>query len=394
MKLFSYLAIDEQGREHAGTRQALTKDELTGNLLHEGLLLRHARVCRRNRAIGPRNVEALMIQLELLLRANISVVDALKLASRTSTGDCRWLALTLLERIRAGDRFSDAIAFLPDVFDPLGVALLSVGEKSGEVRVAVENFRRQLQWQRSRRSRLRRILLYPLTVSTVLILVVTFLLVYVVPSFGDLLSGLGQDLPSHTRALLWLSSAISRMGWWLLGLLVLPWLLLTFFSRFTKSRMYLRRCQLVLPLLGNVILRVRLARYSRAMAELTASNIDLLEAMKISGPVLECEYLERIMESVQARVLDGESLSSAVLDCPMLPEDYGRLLALGEASGQLPEMFSQVSDLYDSASSTQLAVIEGAASPVLMSLLGGFLMWIVLAVLGPIYDVLSVAGSF
>lgn len=394
MKTYSYTALDEWGGEHRGVRLAHGKRELSKELLNDGLLLDHARSHWGNRASRAQTVEALMARLELLLRANISVVDALELLGQTAPKDCRSLSITLLEHIRAGSRFSDAVTSMPQFFDPLCIALLGVGERSGELRSAVNNVKLQLEWQRSLRTRLRRVLGYPLLVSCVLLLVIAFLLTHVVPAFGDLLTGLGRSLPLQTRALLWLSTELDRIGWWLLvffGLLLVAVFLLT---RFYRSRLWLRRCQIKLPFVGAVILQIRLSRFSKAMAELTTAKIDLLKAIEICKAVLECEYLEQVMDNVHSKVLDGASLSSAVLEQALLPDDYARLLQLGEVSGQLPEMFMQLGDIYDGASRSQIELIESVATPVLMAILGGLLMWIVLAVLGPIYDVLSTVGSF
>lgn len=386
--------MDEQGAERLGNRQALNREELTKALLEDGLLLCKARSGRVRKTNNSQAIEDLMTRLELLLRANISVVDALELASETTSRDCRSLALALLERIRAGSCFSEAIASMPLVFDPLTIALIGVGEETGELRFAIGNVKQQLQWQREIRKRLRRILIYPLTVGSVLIVVMAFLLIQVVPAFSSLLLGLDQTLPRQTQALLWLSAKSDVVAACIAFLVMLMLALCFVLSRFNQSKLWLRRCLLRLPLLGTVTLQIRLARFSRAMAELTKARVDLLKALEISNPVLECAYLERGMEAAYGQVLNGESLSSAMSECPSLPADYSRLLRLGEISGQLPDMFMQLSDIYDSTSSSQLALLEAVTTPVLMTVLGGLLMWIVLAVLGPIYDVLSVAGSF
>lgn len=355
----------------------------------------HSTVNRNRAAVflpaWPVSREALslsMFHLTHLLRAGVGLDDALQEVQLLEQGSrLRALWFRVASRVRSGECLSEALRASPEVADDVLVAIIQAGESSGELAIACASCSELLDWNATTRSRMVTALIYPVFALLVLSAVVVFLFVSVVPSLTGFLEASRTELQWHTQALLLLSS-------WL-GTVWLPVVAACFIAAFgicllrrvlTSFRRSSDRFLLSLPVIGLLITELSLSRYAGICGRLYRSGVDLDQSLHISVAVLRNTALQQSFSRMQKSVVTGSSLAEAVQRVPGLPATFRRLLAAGESTGALGQALAQAADQHQRHAQHQLDRIERLAGPVTLLVVGVNLLWIIISVLGPVYE--------
>ncbi len=392
MPAYSYRAVHTSGIIARGDRQAANESELAQHLTFSGLELIDARIKKENRTalrlrrLPPRKLAVFCTQMEDMLKAGVSFTDGLR--EITVSEDNRLLRDTLtdiLQDINHGTRIAKAFATYDRLFPPVFIAILQSGEISGDLHETFAQLTRYAESRAKTTEQLHRALRYPLFLMLVAFGVVSFMMVMVVPKVTSFLNTIDSQLPLMTRILITASDVFAELWWRLLVVLPLFGLITAFlYKNSERTAQTIDSLLLRLPLLGNIIHKLALARFAHSFAILFQSGIGIVASLRSAKVTLSNHALEAIMDDVVRQVQAGQSLSLAMTGT--LPSFAIRMIRTGERSGKMHKSLNDIATAYDREVTDVTQRVIGMLEPALTIMIGGILAWVVLAVLGPIYS--------
>lgn len=398
---FAWRGSDLDGRRRYGLTPATDPSHLHRHLGSHGIALEHSvRIPGwLERAMVPakprlqsRHINALFRQLATLSSAGVPLIDAMTMiAQEEKQAGLRRLASDIRDEIAAGTPLSVALASQPAYFDPLICGLVRAGEQSGKLDALLDRIANDRERTAAIAQRLRRAMLYPLIVLAVALAVGTALLMFVVPRFQALFNGFGAELPVFTRHVIGLSAWLRSDGWiGLTGIVgaVAAWLALT--RHYPALRQIRHRIALRVPVTGCLIERAETARFTRTLAILMQAGAPLAEALPTVAGTLSTLPYQRAVMRITDDLRDGRSLALAIERTHRFQASTGRMIATGEAAGQLPEVLERIADRQETAVSQGIDNLGTALEPLIMSLLGLLIGGLVLAMYLPVFQLGSV----
>jgi general secretion pathway protein F len=392
MPAFEYQALDPAGRAQRGVLQADTARAARASLRERGLNpLQVAAVAEgRGRAArtGLRGTQLVLLtrQLATLVASGLPIDEALQALVEGSEGRLRTQVVALRSRVMEGASLAAAMGEFPETFSPLFRASVAAGESAGKLdRVLL----RLADYAETRDALQRKVMLaltYPLLLTAVALAVVVGLMVWVVPQVIEVFVQYQQALPLPTRALILASDGVERFGAALALVAFALVLALGFALRNDTMRTRWHRVQLRLPLLGRLVRANETGRFARTLALLVGSAVPLLEALGIAAQVVENRALREALARVALRVREGQSFARALADSQEFPPVAVRLIASGEKSGRLDEMLFEAASHQERELDTALGVAMAALGPGVILVVGALVLFIVLAILLPIFE--------
>lgn len=398
MTVFRYRAADSMGRVLHGESTAASEQELESRLARVGLEMLVAFEPRdripalfRRQNLRPREQINFFLQLESLLRAGVPLLEALAdLRDAASNHAARHVATDLIDRIETGSTLSEAMAAQSAISDPRVVGLLHTGEISGRLPDVLRDIVASLRWQDDLTTKMRKALRYPTFVAVVIFGVIGFLMVYLVPQLSQFLAGMGRDLPLQTRALVATSDFVVRAWPVLLVLPVVAWIVARIaLARSASLRLWRDGMLLRLPLMGDVLRKIALARFANTFALMFGSGIAVLDALRHCETSVGNLAISDGLTRVRTLVAQGSPVSDAFAALQVFPSFVVRMVKVGERTGQLDVSLRNVSQFFTRDVDEQLDRLQSMIEPVLTLIMGVILGWVMIAVLGPVYDTIS-----
>jgi type IV pilus assembly protein PilC len=397
MAAFQYKAIDRTGRPARGKLDAANEVDLELRLKKMGLDLITARMLRSHAPtlasgnITRQDLITFCFDLEQVTRAGIPILEGLRdLRDGMENPRFREILTSVLEDIEGGKTLSQALAGFPKVFAPVFVSLIRAGELSGTLTEVFENLGATLKWQDELASQTRRLLAYPALVFVVVLAVMFFLLLYLVPQVTSLLKTMGLTLPIQTRMLIGISNFAAT--WWPL-LLFLPLAAAVTVGTLSRSdprmRYFIDYSMLHLPVLGEIMQKIVLARFANFFALMYRSGITILDAIKNSEDIVGNRVIADGLQRVGQQINAGESMSEAFHNLGMFPPLVIRMLRVGESTGALDIALLNITYFYNRDVRESVDKALKLLEPMLTLVLGGMLALILFSVLTPIYDVIG-----
>jgi type IV pilus assembly protein PilC len=393
MAQFYYRAMNPDGKMVRGTTDALNPFDLELRLKRMSLdLVAHrsgaALFSMPKRKITRPELITFCFHLEQLMRAGVPILEALN-DLRDSIVNPRFRATisNVLESIEGGSNLSGALAKHSDVFDPVFVNLIRVGEQSGKLPDVLANLQDNLKWQDELHTQTRRILLYPAFVSVIIFAVIFFLMIYMVPQLSQFMKNTQQDIPIYTRVLMKVSDAFVHY-WYLI--LALPLALTAAIGLSIRSNPAARyrydSLLLSLPGVGPTIKKIILARFSTYFSLMYAAGVSVLDCIRIAEKTSGNSVVENALVQVGRHITEGRSITDAFQRSGIFPPLVLRMLRVGETTGELDKAMLNVSYFYNRDVRESIARLQSLIQPVLTLVLGILLFWVIVSVLGPIYD--------
>lgn len=330
-------------------------------------------------------------QLEQLTRAGVPVLEGLAdLRDSTANPAFREVIGQLVSAIEGGLMMSQAMAQHPKVFNHVFVSLVKAGEQTGKLPEVFDNLASTLKWQDELMAQTKRLLAYPLFVMVVVLGATTFLMTYLVPQMVGFLKNMGQDIPLQTKIMIAISNALVNWWWVFLTVPVLIFVAVAVtVKKSPKARYRFDYIKLHLPVTGEVLQKIIMARFARYFALMYQTGIPILDAIKtcqdIVGNRVVADGLERAYQQINA----GESMSESFHNLGLFPPLVVRMIRVGEGAGALDTSLLNVSYFYDRDVRDSVDKMLKMLEPALTVVLGGLLAMIMFSVLGPVYDSLS-----
>ena len=330
-------------------------------------------------------------QMQQLTKSGVTILDGLQDMSETvPEGRLREILTGLVDEIEGGKTFSKALAEFPSVFDEVYITLIRVGEESGRISEVLGDLAENLKWQDEMVSHTKKIMIYPAIVSVVVLSVVAFLMIYLVPQLIPFIKDIGGEIPLHTLALIATADFIGNFWYLVIGVPVITVIAIKIMQkRSPKVRFNIDRIKLKLFLFGPLILKSNLARFSNYFAMMYSSGLTVLDALKISDKLVSNAVISKAVNDVRQLIEEGEMISNSFKEVKIFPPLVIRMLKVGENTGALDESLLNISYFYNREVKETVDKIEASLSPLITVILGGIMLWIMSAVLGPVYDSLS-----
>jgi general secretion pathway protein F len=415
MPIFEYKAYAPGGAVQSGVIDADTSREARVRLRKENLLVSEISEKRSGRSTRPaaggkagflqkmrqrraasatpsmRNLEILTAstrQMGTLLASGIPLAETLKaMIEQAEQRSTETMFREIRERINQGASLADALAEHPYMFGELYVNMVRAGEATGNVDVVLRRLADYLQSQRALRRKIVSALTYPVMMIGIGMIVVSILMTVVVPKITQMLLDQGQTLPGPTRVLIFVSD-LFKNWWWAAGLLLaLIFFVLERIYKTDRGRLYLDRLVLKIPVLGDLMRKQAVARFTRTLSTLLQSGVPAVNSLEITRKVVGNRVLADATETIRVRILEGTDIATPLKQTGAFPALVGYMVQVGEQSGELEQMLDRVAIAYDEeidiATERMTAVIE----PIMIIFLAVVVGYIVVSIVLPILQI-------
>lgn len=396
MSAWHYRAVDGSGRVLRGVLAAGNEAELDQRLLQIGLQLINCRPAgRRGLRAGTRVARRELINFCFHLgqaqRAGLPILEALRdLRDASGDGEFRNVLAALSLAVEGGESLSGAMARFPATFDNVFTSLVRAGERSGELAEVLAQMTGTLKWQDELVAQTRKLIMYPAFVGTVVTGVVFFLMIYVVPQMTEFLKSMEQEIPLHTRALIATSEFVTDWWWAVVTVPVVAVLALRLaLQSSATARRAFDGLKLRAPVFGPILQKIIMSRFATYFQIMYASGITVVEALQTSRDLAGNAVVAAALERVSGYVGEGNSLSVGLERAGLFPPLVLRMVKMGEDIGQLDESLKNVSYFFNREVTEAVDRLQVLIEPAMTVILGLILGWVMLAVLGPIYDTIS-----
>ena len=395
MALFNYKAIDSSGKAIMGQIEALNLVDLELRLKRMGLDLIVGGQSRRAaiQAGGVKREDLInfCFHLEQLATAGVPLVEGLTdLRDSVDNPRFREVVSGLIEGIQGGQNMSGALSNYPNVFSPVFRSLVKAGEDTGRLPDVLRSLVENLKWEDELRAQTKKLVVYPAFVGTVVIAVTMFLMVYLVPQMVSLIRNMGQTLPLHTQVLIAVSGFVSKYWWAVISVPVVVFFAVRWIARSNPALRYrIDAIKLGLPWIGPILKKIILSRFASVFSLMYASGITILDSMKAAEDTAGNLVVQEALKSVSQQIAEGKTVTQAFQDVALFPPLVTRMLRVGETTGALDTALTNVSYFYNREVREGIARVQVMIEPALTIVMGALLGWVMLSVLGPIYDVIS-----
>lgn len=397
MATFNYRAIDKAGLNAQGQMDALNEADLEIRLERMGLDLITFKSTEKSKSafsknrVSNRDLVMFCFQLEQLTSAGVPILEGLNdLRESTANLYFQKVLASLASEVEGGKMLSQGMAEHPDVFNEVFVNLVAAGEQTGQLSVVFDNLSNTLKWQDELFAQTKRLLAYPLFVLIVVLGAVTFLMVYLVPEMVKFISSLGQELPIQTKILIFISNAFVNYWWLIFTLpLVVAAGVVTWVKQSPDARYKFDYIKLNLPITGEILNKIIMARFARYFALMYQTGIPILQAIKTCENIVGNKVVADALSRAHAQINAGDSMSESFKNAGLFPPLVVRMIKVGENTGALDKSLLNISYFYDRDVNELMQKMLKLLEPALTVILGLILAFIMVSVLGPVYDSFS-----
>lgn len=402
MSLFAYTAMDARGSRVRGTLEAVNAVDLEMRLKRMELDFIDGGLVKRRHEFGlgfgfgsarvpRRELINFCFHLEQLIRAGVPILEGLAdLRDSVEHPRFREVLAGMLESIDGGKSLSQAMADHPQVFDEVFVSLIRAGEESGMLDEILCSLADSLKWQDELIAHGKKLVLYPAFLGMVVAAMTIFMMIYLVPKMAGFIARMGLELPGQTKMLIAVSDLF--VHYWG-ALLVVPLLLVASIIVMLRTNSSARKVYdktiLSLPVVGDILRKIILARFAAVFAMLYASKIPIIEAIRTTEGIVGNVVIRAGLQRAGQMIVDGQKVSSAFDSVALFPPLVIRMLRIGENSGGLDRALRNVGYFYSRDVRESIERIQVMIEPAMTMILGLLLGWVMIAMLGPIYDIIT-----
>ncbi|HEY4510227.1 MAG TPA: type II secretion system F family protein [Candidatus Paceibacterota bacterium] len=399
---YNYQAKKISGEETEGIREAKDRFELARSLRAEGYILtsfREEELAKKKFSLDALGLGAVSMvdkmifarNLGAMVSAGVPIVRSIDTLSRqTRNKKFRQTLVNLSDGIRKGKSLSEVTASFPKIFSLLFVAMVKVGEESGNLSESLKLIASQLERDNTLRRRIRGALMYPAIILIAMGGIGALMMIYVVPTLLMTFKELGTKLPMSTRIIISTSNFLSTHI--LVSITVFPLLLIFFIwvLQTERGKRVVSNILLFLPIFSTLVKKINSARTSRTLASLIGSGVNIVESLNITKDVLQNHRYKAILEEAKEKVQKGSPISEAFLRHENLyPSLLGEMMAAGEETGKMAEMLTRLADFYEEEVADMTKDLSTIVEPIILIVIGIVVGFFTIAMVKPLYSVLD-----
>ncbi len=403
MATYAYVVKDQAGTVRRGTTEAENEEVLGRRLREQGFQVNEIKASRAKKKTGEGNffqnlqkvkVTELAVffrQFSVMQDAGVSLVRSMAvLGEQTQNPRLKRIIADLQREIEAGNSLSKAMSKYPTVFTNLMLGLVRAGEVGGVLEETMQRLSTFVEKDVALKRKVKSALSYPMTVLYLAGGIVVGICTFIVPKFVSLFKDLGvKDFPAMTMSLMALSDFLVNDWAWAIGIFFGTKFALTAFGRTKVGRRCFDYLSIRVPGIGPLNHKVAIARFARTLGTLLVSGVPILQAMEtVANTVSNSQMMDAIMEA-RARIREGERIGDPLKRSGLFPPMVVHMIAIGEESGALDQMLAKVADFYEDEVEAALSMLASAIEPVMICLLGGIVLYVLIALWMPIIAIIS-----
>lgn len=396
MPKYNYRATNQKGRPIRGVLSAANETDLFQQLQENGFELidcKEQSASAKKLSIFDKKIEArdliqMFVHLEQLQKAGVPLLDSLSdIRDTTESAKLRDVMSEIHRNVSDGSSLSEAMSQHQRTFPHIFVSLVNAGEETGNLTQSFSQLIRHLKWTDAMTVKVTKATRYPKILIVVMLGVIWLMMAKVVPQVTEFLLNIGQELPGITTALIATSHFFIDYFLYIVAGIMIFIFLLKLGRALSEGILY--KTDLValhVPLMGNLIRKISLSRFCQTFGVLFSSGLPILKCLHSASQTAGNAVIREALEHVQELVKEGTPLSAAMGSSGEFPSLVIRMVKIGEESGNLTGVLSQVAEFYDNDVNEAVDSMIQMIEPALTLVLGGIMMWIAAAVFGPVYD--------
>ena len=394
MPVFQYKAINPDGGVDEGEMEAASEAAVIAHLKQVGQLpvrareipvrkhFRRSRVLSSGNAVSRSQLTIITRELARLLGAGVSLEKSLTILISVADDQAeKRLLIRLVEEIRGGASFADAIEAQGPVFGHLYVSMVKAGEAGGALQIVLDRLADYLERSGEFRAEITTAMIYPAILLTVSLVSLALLLIFVVPQFEHMFDEAGAVLPFPTRVVIGMAEWLQNYWWTLLVVLLIVLLTAPRLMSRPGPRRWWDGLILSLPGIGHLVRKIEVARFSRTLSTLLSNGVVLLSALSIVRETLTNSILANSIRAVSESLKAGETLSGPLLEAGLFPKLACHMVRVGEETGRLDEMLMDVAEIYDKEVQQSLRKMLSLLEPLMILTLGVLIAGIIFSIL-------------
>jgi len=388
---FLWEGKDRKGNRIKGRGLAKSEMEMRNDLRRQGIaatrVKKESQLFKSEGKVTAEDIAIFARQLATMLTAGIPMVQAFEIIGVGHDKPAmQKLVLSIKSDIETGNALNQALAKHPLYFDDLFVNLVEAGEHAGALETVLEKIATYKEKTEALKKKIKKALYYPAAVLAVAVIVTVILLIFVIPQFESLFKGFGADLPAFTQFVVGLSRWMQAKGWLLLIIVVAVVVTFTYFyKRSRPMRQFIDRMSLQIPVIGPILKKAAIARFSRTLSTMFGAGVPLVEAMKsVAGATGNIVYQDAVLR-MRDEISTGMRMQRAMENTGLFPNMVVQMIAVGEESGSLDEMAAKVADFYEDDVDAAVDSLSSLLEPLIMVILGVLVGGLVVAMYLPIF---------
>jgi type IV pilus assembly protein PilC len=398
MPVFTFTGTDPQGKKVAGERLADSKAAVTMQLRRERITPGAIKEKGKEFALPKlgtgtvpvKDTAVFFRQFSVMIDAGLPLVQCLEILAANQENQVFQKCLTgVRQSVEGGSTLSNAMRQYPKIFDDLTTNMIEAGEAGGILDTILQRLATYVEKAVKLKAAVKSALIYPISVISIACLVVGCLLKFVVPIFANMFVSMGVDLPLPTKIVIGLSNFVGRFWWLVIGGMVLIFVAIKYIRKDPKGRYMFDKMLLNLPVLGTVLRKIAVARFTRTLGTLITSGVPILEGLSITARTSGNAVLEDALMKVRKAVEEGRTIVDPLKESGVFPNMVTQMIGVGEATGAMDAMLQKIADFYedevDAATKDMLTLLE----PIMIGFLGVAVGGIVVSLYMPLFSMIS-----
>ena len=396
MPVFTYKGKTLGGAQVAGELKAKNRVELERILRSKKILVSqvstkpsHIKITLGS-GVKKVHISRFTRQFSTMIGAGLPMVQCLEILSQQmESAHLRNIVSQVKESVQAGTTLAEALSKHKKVFDDLYVNMVDAGEIGGALDVILSRLASYREKADALTRKVKGAMIYPAVVMTVAIGATFIMLTYIVPVFAKMFAGLGAELPGPTKFILGLSAFLRGNILTGLVLLILGIVAFKFYSKTDQGRLNVDRLKLRIPLIGDLIRKSAISRFSRTLATLISSGVPILEALDITARTSGNRVIHDAIKASVLSIAEGETITQPLKQCGVFPPMVTQMISVGEKTGGLDDMLSKIADFYDEEVDAAVAALTSVIEPVIIVFMGAVIGGILVSMYLPMFEIIG-----
>lgn len=404
MAQFNYTSLSADGHQVNGVVVAATREAAITNLRQQGakpisvreVKIKKAAISFKNK-VKTKDLVVFSRELSTMITAGVPLPRALgTLSDQTENKYFQQIIANLDHDIESGIPLADALAKHPTVFSEVYVNMVRAGETGGILDDIMKRLAMQVEKDATIKHKIRGAMAYPVVILTVTIIAFFGIMLFIIPKIGKIIKDLGgphAQLPVYTRAMLGISSFLQHNFIFIAILAGISFWLFKRYIHTDKGKFWWHGMLLRAPILGKVLTKIAVARFSRTFSSLMGSGVSVLDSLDVTGKAVGNRVIQKELQDIAQKVRNGQSLGKKLLESPYFPPIVGQMMMVGEETGKIDEILIKVADFYEEEVDTVIDSLASIIEPLMIVVLGSIVGLIAASVMGPIAGLSKQIGN-
>jgi type IV pilus assembly protein PilC len=401
MPSFVWSGKTRAGQTQEGVLLADSRDAAVATLRRQNITVTNIRekgrevriLPRLARGISQKRIAIFTRQFSVMLDAGLPLVQCLEILGEQEENP---IFAQIIDKVRSdvesGSSLAEAMRKHEKAFDNLYVSMIAAGEAGGILDIILQRLATYIEKAVKLKSQVKSALIYPVAVITIAIFVVWIILWKVIPVFEQLLSGVGGEMPFITQVVVGASNFLGRYSIWIILLLFLASIAIRRYHKTERGRRVLDGLLLKIPIIGDLLRKIAVARFCQTLATLTTSGVPILDGLEITARTSGNAIIEDAVMAVRKAVEEGKTISEPLGETKVFPQMVVQMINVGEQTGALDQMLQKIAEFYEEEVDTAVTGLTKLIEPLLIVVLGAIIGTIVAAMYLPLYSILSEIG--